>query len=255
MVNNYLFQAKVMHKRHFPCVNFFCYNSSYLIFPLFNKEAIKNTILSINKWNVFSFYDKDHGTRKKDSNTRQWAMEKLLEIGIKEGEISEIVLLTHPRCFSFVFNPVSFYFCLNGNSEVITIIVEVNNTFSQTHSYIIHEKDFKPIQKNKVYKTTKEFFVSPFMKREGEYHFRFSYGEEKIAIFIDYFKDGKLMLETSLIGKRTALTVKSLIGKLFTTFKTMLLILYQGFKLAFIKSLKFRRPTELLPNNITYNKL
>lgn len=216
---------------------------------------MKNTILSINKWNIFSFYDKDHGTRTKDANTAKWAMEKLLAIGITESEILEIVLLTHPRCFGFVFNPVSFYFCLNRNSEVIVIIAEVNNTFSQTHSYVIYEKNSEPIQKNKVYKATKEFFVSPFMKCNGEYHFRFTYGEEKIAILIDYYKDEKLMLTTSLIGKRTALTAKSLIGKLFTTFKTMLLILYQGLKLVFIKGLKFRQPTELLPNNITYNKL
>lgn len=251
--NNYLLKAKVMHKRVFPKENFFYYNSTYIILPLFNKEVVLNKIFSINKFNLFSFYDKDHGTRKQNSNTLIWALEILKKTGLNQNDVQEIMLLTHPRCLGFVFNPVSFYFCLNKTNNVISIIAEVNNTFGQTHSYVIFEEDFRPIFNNKFYRATKEFFVSPFLSNEGGYEFLFNYSNTSITIIINYYKEGKLMLKTSLVGKRQNLCVKSLVTSVFTTFKTVLLINFQAVKLL-MKRLAFKMPPKELSNKITFNK-
>ena len=251
--NNYLLKAKVMHKRVFPKENFFSYNSTYIILPLFNKEAVLNKIFSINKLNLFSFYDKDHGTRKQNSNTLIWALEILKKTGLNQNDIQEITLLTHPRCLGFVFNPVSFYFCLNKTNNVISIIAEVNNTFGQTHSYVIFEEDFRPISNNKFYRATKEFFVSPFLSIEGDYEFLFNYSNTNISIIINYYKEGKLMLTTSLVGKRQNLCAKNLTTSIFTTFKTVLLINFQAAKLL-MKRLAFKTPPKQLSNKITFNE-
>ena len=252
VTNNYLLKAKITHKRVFPKTNSFCYNSTYITLPLFHKETILNKIFSINKFNLFSFHEQDHGTRQPNSNTSLWALEILKKTGLNPNNIHEIMLLTHPRCLGFVFNPVSFYFCLNKANQLISIIAEVNNTFGQTHSYVIFEKDFTPISNNKIYKTTKEFFVSPFFNIEGNYEFSFNYSNTHITIFINYYKENKLILTTSLIGKRHHLCTKSLTTSIFTTFKTVFLINFQAVKLL-IKKLKFKTPPKKFSNNITLN--
>jgi DUF1365 family protein len=232
-------QAKVFHKRIYPH-NVFCYKAGYISIPLIG-NTYKPWFFSFNKWNIFSFYNKDHAQRNGES-ALEWACEKLSKIGIESDNISQVVLITHPRCFGFVFNPVSFYFCLNKKGKPFVVIAEVNNTFSQTHSYIIHEHNFTPILSNKIYKAEKEFFVSPFFTMEGNYEFRFIYSQNKISVFINYFKDEKLIFETSLIGKIVQFTAKNALPYVFTTFKTAILIGFQAFKLKFVKKLKFRKP-------------
>jgi DUF1365 family protein len=252
-----LLKGKVFHKRVLPG-NVFCYKSCYITLPLIAESVAgerKNPpLFSVNKFNIFSFHDKDHGKRNGEK-ALDWAFEMLKESGLSKNQISEIILLTHPRCFGFVFNPVSFYFCLNFESNLIAVIAEVNNTFGETHSYVINEENFTPILSNKKYTATKEFFVSPFLQREGYYEFRFSYSENKIAVFIDYFKNEILSFQTSLTGNIEEFTIKNSIPNIFTTFKTVVLIGFQALILIFLKKLKFRRPPKQLNNTFTKNKL
>ncbi len=243
-------KAKVIHKRIAPR-NFFCYKSGYIIFPLIGNFPLPK-LFSVDAFNIFSFYNKDHANRK-GTSTLAWAQEKLETVGIKKDAISQIVLMTHPRCLNFVFNPVSFYFCLNEKEQPIAIIAEVNNTFGQTHSYILHEQDFSPIVQNKIYKAQKEFFVSPFFEREGNYEFRFAYSPHNIAICINYFKNDILAFETSVAGKIVEFKPSSALPYLFTTFKTVALTILQAFILKFMKKLKFRKPPIQLTNSTTVN--
>ena len=253
MVNNLavkFLKAKVVHKRISP-YNFFCYKAGYVILPLIGKIQVPK-LFSIDSSNIFSFHNKDHANRD-GTSTLAWVYEKLETVGIKKDDVSQVVLMTHPRCFNFVFNPVSFYFCLNEKQQPIAIIAEVNNTFGQTHSYIIHENDLSPIVQSKVYKAQKEFFVSPFFEREGYYEFRFAYLPKNIAVFINYFKNDILVFETSVAGKIVEFTPLNSLPYVFTTFKTVALTLFQAFILKFLKKLKFRRPPTQLKNSTTVN--
>lgn len=244
------FQGKVFHKRINP-YNVFCYKAGYILLPLLETFS-KPWFFSINSFNLFSFYNKDHAQRN-GSSVLEWVYEKLAEAEIDKNDIHEVMLLTHPRCFGFVFNPVSFHFCLNKNKEPIAIIAEVNNTFSQTHSYIIHNGKTTPIDSNKIYKTPKEFFVSPFFQVEGHYEFRFVYLQNKIAVFVNYFKDEELAFETSLTGQVADFTAKNTLPYVLTTFKTVILIGFQAFILKFIKKLKFRKAPSQSNKKTTIN--
>ena len=243
-------KAKVVHKRIYPH-NFFCYKAGYIILPLIG-EIQKSKLLAIDSFSIFSFHNKDHANRD-GTSTLAWVHEKLETIGIAKSDISQVMLMTHPRCLNFVFNPVSFYFCLNEKEQPIAIISEVNNTFGQTHSYIIHEDDLSPIIQNKVYKAQKEFFVSPFFEREGYYEFRFSYLPKNIAVFINYLKNNAIAFETSVAGKIVDFTPSNALPYVFTTFKTVALTIFQAFILKFRKKLKFRKPPPQLKNSTTVN--
>jgi DUF1365 family protein len=81
-----LMKAKVFHKRIAPH-NMFCYKAGYITMPLIGKFP-NPKFFSINKFNVFSFYHKDHAQRN-GSSTLTWVYAKLLAIGIKKTEISQ----------------------------------------------------------------------------------------------------------------------------------------------------------------------
>ena len=228
-----------MHKRVLPH-NFFNYKAGYVLLSLM-ENAKKPWFFSEDKFNIFSFYNKDHANRN-GQKTLEWVFEKLENAGIKKESIAKILLLTHPRCFGFVFNPVSFYFCFNLEGKMQAVIAEVNNTFGKTHSYVIQDVENNEIISHKIYTTPKEFFVSPFFQKEGHYEFRFAYLEEKIAIFINYYIKNTLKFETSLVGKVVDFNFKNAMPYFFTTFKTVILIGFQALKLVAVKKVKFRKP-------------
>lgn len=249
-------KAKVFHARNFPKKNSFFYNIYYLLLDV-NKLSLqsnfKSRFLSFNKFNIFSFYTKDHCKSDINKNLKDTIQKTLKKEGIQSNKI---MLLTHPRVLGYVFNPVSFWFCLNKNNELIAVLAEVNNTFKETHSYLIFNLNNAPINATQNHIAKKEFHVSPFFKREGEYRFKFDYNSQKITIFIDYLVNKKIILKTSLIADCHPMTDHNLIKAFFLipflTLKVIILIHYQALKI-FFKGIKYIKKPELLPNKITKN--
>ncbi|MEI7670071.1 MAG: DUF1365 family protein, partial [Pseudomonadota bacterium] len=101
--NNFLLIANVMHARMRPRKNSFVYKVYYLCFPLSHLSQINNPILSLNKFNIFSYFEKDHGARDGSSN-EAWIRKILLDWNIPEAD-GEIIMLTMPRILGHVFNP------------------------------------------------------------------------------------------------------------------------------------------------------
>lgn len=188
-LENLLYSGFVYHKRFVPKVHELKNRVFFIKFSLNDLEKMKNSIFSINRWNILSFWNKDHGFRD-GKDLKNWAHQRLIESGIKQVP-TDLVLMTFPRVLGYVFNPVSFWFCYHGNQHFATI-AEVNNTFGNTHSYVIDSQD-----KN----YDKEFHVSPFFKIEGYYKFKFDLKSKKqIIVLIDYYKDGVCQLKTLMQG-------------------------------------------------------
>lgn len=231
-----IFNAKVMHKRLFPKVNSFTYGVYYVAIPLdkLNKEPSASLDISLNKYATLSFYEKDHGNRD-GKNLENWLRNILKDNGINDC-IKSITLVCMPRVFGYSFNPVSFWLCLDKSEKLIAVLCEVNNTFDESHSYLCYHTDLREITAEDYLAAKKLFHVSPFLKREGNYQFRFSFAEKKLGIWIDFYDtDGKKQLITSLIGKLEPLTKHNL-SKAFlkhplVTFKTIFLIYWQAVKL------------------------
>ena len=77
------------------------------------------------------------------------------------------MLLTQPRVFGFVFNPVSFWFCFDGQNQLYAVVAEVTNTYGTRHSYLCHKPDHSPIAPTDRILADKLMHVSPFQKIEG----------------------------------------------------------------------------------------
>lgn len=250
MMNHKFCKAKVFHARHFPKKNSFLYQVYYLLLDI-DKLPFKSRFLGFEKFNLFSFYKKDHRKHHQDGNLKTWIENILKEENIKPARI---MLMAHPRVLGYVFNPVSFWFCLNEKEQLIAVLAEVNNTFGEAHSYLIYNQDQSPITANQEHFSKKEFHVSPFFKREGEYRFKFDYNIKKINVFIDYFSNNKLMLQTSLIADCKPISDLELIRAFFTipflTFKVIILIHYQALKII-LKGIKYIRKPVPLSKQIT----
>jgi DUF1365 family protein len=244
-VSSQILTAKVMHKRLHPKINAFVYRIFYICIPDKGESTLP---IALNKPGIMSFYYKDHG-HKDGSNPFDWAKEILVKHGLKTA-CNDIRLIAMPRILGYVFNPVSFWLCHNKEGEMIAVICEVNNTFGETHSYICAHKNHDEIKRNDVIEGQKLFHVSPFLKREGTYKFRFDVKNDKLGIFIDFYDEKKKKtLVTSLIGNLSDFNKKNINKAFYThplvTLKAIYLIHYQALKLI-IKGIKYiKKPKQL----------
>ena len=248
--NSKIYTGKVIHKRFKPKEHYFKYNVFSLLLDLNELEEINKYIkfFSYNKFNIISFYDKDHGDRD-GSSIKLWVKKNLRNIGIMTEDIS-IKLLCYPRIFGYVFNPLSTYFIYNKHSELISIFYEVKNTFGEQHTYIFKAQDEKTIQN----KCKKKFYVSPFIEMDCEYHFKTLNPREQLSVVINQNdKDGKLLF-ASQDGISKDFNNKNLILSYLThplmTFKIIGAIHYEAFKL-WAKRIKLIAKKIKLKNNIT----
>ncbi|MCH9852261.1 MAG: DUF1365 domain-containing protein [Alphaproteobacteria bacterium] len=233
--------AKVMHRRLSPKINAFTYRIYYLFLPLakINKPEITSQ-LAINRFSLLSFHTKDHNNIEND--LQKWIDDVLRNNNIHQ-QIDNVILIAMPRILGYVFNPISFWLCFNAKKELKAVLCEVNNTFGEKHNYLCLPKSHDTIHADEWLEAEKIFHVSPFLKIEGKYKFRFSIDNNKIAIWINYYnKENNQQLATSLIGKLSPMNKKSL-WHVFTshpliTFKTIFLIHWQAMKLL-TKKIKF----------------
>ena len=248
--NSKIYIGKVIHKRFKPKKHYFKYNVFSLLIDLNELEQINKEIkfFSYNKFNIISFFDKDHGDRD-GSSIKIWVKKNLKSIGIITEDIN-IKILCYPRIFGYVFNPLSTFFIYNKNSKLISIFYEVKNTFGEQHTYIFKAQDEKTVQN----KCKKKFYVSPFIEMDCEYHFKTFIPREQLSVVINQNdKDGKLLF-ASQDGISKDLNNKNLILSYLThplmTFKVIGAIHYEAFKL-WIKRIKLITKKIKLKNNIT----
>ena len=243
-----MYLGKVFHARHKPKKHSFNYKVFYLNI---NLNDIKNRklpfLLSYNKLNIFSFYDKDHGPSN-CKNIDAW-VRNLIKINKIKGDIKKIYLLTFPRVLGYVFNPLSVYSCLDKNNKIVIQIFEVHNTFNQRFFYIVKNSFLKKNHKN-IYK--KRFHVSPFMSMKGKYKFKSFCVEKKLSLIVEYFSNSENFF-ASFTGKEKKLNNFNLILYFlripFMTIKIIIGIHLEAIIL-YLKGVKFYKCPK--PNNINF---
>ena len=233
-----VFRAQIYHKRLFPKINRFSYRLTYLALPLSNLDRISFwPFFSVNRPSIMSFWAADHGLRE-NADLRIWVRALLSNNGLGDVD-GEIVLITLPRLFGYVFNPVSFWVCYRKTGELGAVIAEVNNTFGETHSYVCAADDTNSVQPQDSFYADKEFHVSPFLDRTGYYRFKFDMQRRDfLSVNIDYFdEDNRLQLRTSIGGTHAPMTLASLlkgwISSPLMAIKAISLIHWQAVKLVF----------------------
>jgi len=235
-----LFLGNVMHRRLRPVVNAFVYPVFYIQLPLRDLESAICPFFAIDRSNLLSFWQKDHGPRD-GSPLLPWITARLRERGLPDD--GEIVLQTFPRLFGYVFNPVSFWFCHDRAGALIAVLAEVNNTFGGTHAYLLHNPGGAPLRDGQELRADKCFHVSPFNEIVGGYRFRFHLDRPAQLARIDYDDADGELLRTAIAGKPRAWSAAALLGAVLRmplmTAGVMLRIHWQALKL-WLKGVPFR---------------
>ena len=54
------------------------------------------------------------------------------------ADLKQVWMVTMPRWFGYAFNPITVYYCYGDDEKLNALVVEVNNTFDETHVYVLH---------------------------------------------------------------------------------------------------------------------
>ena len=247
-----IYNGQVIHKRFKPKEHFFKYKVFSLLLDLSELSLLDKElkIFSYNKFNILSFYDIDHGPRD-GTSLISWVKENLNNNNINSKEI-KIKLLCYPRVWGYIFNPLSIFFVYDKNSNLISILYEVKNTFGEQHTYV-----FKIDKDDQIFEHSckKKFHVSPFIEMNCLYYFKILKPTDKLSVVINQNDDSGKLLFASQDGLKNELNNKNLmisyILNPLMSFKIIGAIHFEALKL-WIKGIKLVKKKFKIKNNITF---
>ena len=130
---------------------------------------------------------------------------------------------------------VNFYLGYDSQDLLICAVAEINNTYGETHLYVLDEPLPGPTGDSTEFRADKEFFVSPFFDLRGEYRFQFGHSSEKVDVRVNLHREGRLVLLNSLWGEAHRLArgriVSVLLRSPLSAILTMPRIAWQAWKL------------------------
>jgi DUF1365 family protein len=233
MIEPGLYLGEVMHRRLTAPPHRFAYNSFWVAVDLDKRPALR--LFGFDRPALFSLHARDHA----DGTTGDL---RLKIAASAEGlDVSgRMILLTMPRLFGFVFNPLSVYFCHDAGGTFSGLAWEVSNTFGARHTYVIAAAPQDGVVRQSC---DKRLHVSPFLDMGLSYQFRVEARGDKLTLgIIDRGRDGPA-LAAALTATRRPLTDLSLAALAlrapFATLKIMAAIHWEALRL-FLKGAKYR---------------
>jgi len=231
-----IFVGTIKHKRRFPALHEFTYPMYMFALSLENLEQarLNNMLFAYDRCRVLSIKKQEH------LGPADAAIYTKAEFFLKQQGISVLAknmfILTTPRFMGYVFNPVNFIFCFDSSRNLIVVIVQINNTYDESHVYILPV----PTPGNGEHisascNVKKEFFVSPFNNLDGMYQFKFNIDRNHIEIIINLICDDKIKIHTMLKGDLIPYTLKNIaktcLANLLYPLTIRFKIFYQAIKL------------------------
>ena len=237
-----LYECRVMHERFIPRHNRFSYGAFWFYLNLDEIPALsqRQHLFGLCSPHPYQFRQSDHlnidspapgGLKER---VRYW----LGTQGVETEDTDSIWLLTLPRVFGYVFNPVSFYFVFKADGTPVVAIAEVGNTYGEQKPYLVPIVPDPNGPKTNRFRTVvpKLFYVSPFSPLEWHFDFRLRTPGTHLAISVDDVHGQKqTALATRLTGVRRPLTDWNLFRLSFryplVTLRVIFLIHWQAFRL------------------------
>ncbi|MDQ8020806.1 MAG: DUF1365 domain-containing protein [Moraxellaceae bacterium] len=250
-----LYAGSLMHLRLRPKRHLLRYRMYSMLLDLdeLQDTASRLRLFSLNRFNLFSFHERDHGAGTTTGLT-PWVRGRLREAGLPHD--GRIQLFAMPRVLGYVFNPLSVYFCHDTQGALRAILYEVNNTFGERHCYLLEvdadQRDAGPHDAAAVrQQCAKRFHVSPFLGLDMEYRFRVlppAASRMRMKLVVDvHDADGRTLVAEYASTRRPlddANLLRLLFGHPLLTLKVIVGIHWEALRL-WLKGVKvFNRPSE-----------
>lgn len=197
-----VYQGWVRHHRLTPKPHRFQYSLRMLYLDLEEIEALfrGRWFWSMNRWALGQVRRQDyfddpnerqdsgrqdgglHGNSV-DSRQQSWieqVRDRLESAGLPRPQ-GPVRLLTMPRLYGYLFNPVSFFYCFDRMEELVAVVADVRNTpWRERHTYVVTAEQWRGgVDRTK---TPKAFHVSPFLPMDLEYAWRLNAPAEDLTI-------------------------------------------------------------------------
>lgn len=210
---------------------------------------------------------KSHGKKPQRSQSSgaempplEESVRSLVELSTGLRPAGPIRLLTQLRCFGYLMNPVSFFYCYDKTgSRVETVVAEVNNTpWGERHCYVLdatqqegsgnstEPSSFAPLEAVRIssgstgsrhlrFEHKKRFHVSPFMQMDMSYRWRIAEPHNSLTVQIENWQSERRIFDCTFHLKRRSLTggqlARVLVRHPFMTGKFVGAIYWQALKL------------------------
>ena len=217
-----LYECQVMHARFSPRPHRFVYRIFLFAIDLDELEALHRELplFSAERRNLYSFRDADflptaeplHNSSQSPGSTtagrstlKQRVVAHLAAQGV-DLTGGRVVLVTLPRVFGYLFNPVSFYFCYDRTGAPIAALAEVTNTFKEMKPFFLGPDTQAAAPGEFHLRVPKNFYVSPYSDVDVTFDFTLRAPGEKLSVQIDDYVGAERTLTSVLQGPRRALT-------------------------------------------------
>ncbi|KAH7395750.1 hypothetical protein BKA64DRAFT_68736 [Cadophora sp. MPI-SDFR-AT-0126] len=187
----YLIPCRTTHSRLVPVKHSFSYSYLTVGIPVGQKGSV-NGMISVDEHSYsplgtkfplgelfacswFSIRASDHLQRGHEELDLRQKLDLYLDSeGLDPKDFPHAYLITVPRFAGYSFNPVSFWYLYSKTRTLSAMILEVNNTYDERRPYIVLRDSSADtgtstararIEGSRV----KDFYVSPFNFRKGDY--------------------------------------------------------------------------------------
>lgn len=121
-------------------------------------------------------------------------------------------VLTQPRTWGYLFNPVSFYYVFDEEERLEAVVAEITNTpWNERHAYVLDGREPGPDATDATddarpaalqARFAKDFHVSPFFPMEQSYLWRFDPPGETLGVRMTNHERGRAVFHVSLECER-----------------------------------------------------
>lgn len=200
-----IYEGHVRHRRHEPVDHRFRYRLALLYLDLDELEGVfaRRWFWSAHRRSPARFKREDHF-----GDPAETLRESVRQFLVQSGhpfELGAVRLLTHPRYFGLLMNPVSFFYCFDREEQLQAVIAEVNNTpWKQRHLYCLSGNW------NRSFEVEKEFHVSPFMGMEMTYRWHLRPPGQQLQVVLQNLQNDVRVFDATLNLQRREITSRSL---------------------------------------------
>ena len=212
-----------MHARFSPRPHRFLYRIFLFAIDLDELEALPRRLswFSVGRRNLYSFREQDyfptaeplhHPTTLAPAAPKsetQSLKSRIHTYAARHGVDlagGRVMLVTLPRVFGYLFNPVSFYFCYDRHGAPAGAIAEVTNTFKEMKPYWLGPEAQASARGEFHVRVPKHFYVSPFSDVDVAFDFTLRTPGDRLSIQIDDYVGAERTLTSTLTGPRRELT-------------------------------------------------
>lgn len=228
-----IYSGTLMHQRFVPSNHLFSYQMKMI---LLNLDELDELFAESKYWvkerlGMVSFRRQDYVPDEKE--TVKEAVLSTIEAETGKRPNGRVMMLTNLRYWGLQFNPATFFYCFDRESEALThVLIEVHNTpWNERHRYVL------PLKATGAKKAVfeKRFHVSPFNPMEMTYASGFVFSPENISTQIENYKDNSLHFKASLVLKKEKTDAEAMARFAFSSWrlpiKIIFAIYWQAFKL------------------------